>query len=356
MSPAFTQDRTSSMDAPEQKSRHVASLIDRTPRFQGPLGAISHVDSSDLPLMRRLSMRRLLLEAHGVREPHWHANANELGYCLRGEALVTIAGNHAQRDSFVVTSGEMFFVPSGTMHSIENTGKDAAEFVLAFSHEKPEDFGMRASFGAMPNAVLGNTYDLPAAAFDGFDRGAKTQEILSVASPRQIEPEARHVNRYKYSIEAAAPQIDFHAGAAHVTNANLWPALRDIAMYSVTIRTEGMREPHWHPETAEMGFVATGTVRMTILDPNGSTDTYTIGPGQTYFIPRAYPHHIENVGEGAAHLLIFFDQVFPGDVGYRTLINMFPRDVIAAGLGIAEKDLPQFPFTEIDPLLVDRIN
>lgn len=344
------------MDTTEQKSRHVASLVDQTPRFQGPLGAISHVDSNDLPVLRKLSMRRLLLEKGGVREPHWHANANELGYCLRGEALVTIAGNHAQRDSFVVISGEMFFVPSGTMHSIENIGEQAAEFVLAFSHEKPEDFGMRASFGAMTNEVLGNTYDLPASAFAGFDRAAETREILSVAGPRQVEPEARHVNRYKYSIEAAAPQIDFHAGTAHVTNGNLWPALRDIAMYSVTIGTEGMREPHWHPETAEMGYVATGTVRMTILDPNGSTDTYTIGPGQTYFIPRAYPHHIENVGEGTPHLLIFFDQVFPGDVGYRTLINMFPRDVIAAVLGIAEKDLPAFPFTEIDPLLVNRIN
>jgi hypothetical protein len=30
--------------------------------------------------------------------------------------------------------------------------------------------------------------------------------------------------------------------------------------------------------------------------------------------------------------------------------------VIAAGLGNAEKDLPAFPSTEIDPLLVDRIN
>jgi oxalate decarboxylase len=137
------------MDTTEQKSRHVASLVDRAPRFQGSFGAISHVDSGDLPLMRRLSMRRLLLEPLGVREPHWHANANELGYCLRGEALVTIAGNHAQRDSFVVSSGEMFFVPSGTMHSIENTGEQAAEFVLAFSDEKLGDFGMRASFGAM---------------------------------------------------------------------------------------------------------------------------------------------------------------------------------------------------------------
>jgi hypothetical protein len=29
----------------------------------------------------------------GLREPHWHPNANELTYCLTGEALVTIFSN-----------------------------------------------------------------------------------------------------------------------------------------------------------------------------------------------------------------------------------------------------------------------
>ncbi len=314
------------------------------------------MDASDLPIMRGLSIRRLLLARGAVREPHWHANAHELGYCLGGEALVTIADSHAQRDSFSVTAGEMFFIPSGAMHAIENIGGGGAEFILAFSHERPEDFGIRASFAAMSNAVLANTYDLPASAFSDFDRSVAGTEILPLGAPTPVEPEARHVNRYKYSIEATPAQIDFTSGTAHTTNASLWPALRDIAMYSVTITDTGMREPHWHPETAEMGYVATGTVRMTILDPDGGTDTYVIGPGSTYFIPRAYPHHIENVGAGPAHLLIFFDQVFPGDVGYRTLVNMFSRDVIAAGLGMTASTLPEFPFTVIDPLIVDRPN
>ena len=29
----------------------------------------------------------------------------------------------------------------------------------------------------------------------------------------------------------------------------------NIAMFSVRITDAGMREPHWHPETAEMGYV-----------------------------------------------------------------------------------------------------
>lgn len=338
------------------KSQHVASLARQKPRFEIPEGSVSHVDSSDLPVLRRLSIRRLLLGTHSVREPHWHANAHELGYCLRGEALVTIAGNHAQRESFIVAAGEMFFIPSGAMHSIENIGEYAAEFILAFSHEKPEDFGMKAAFGAMSDAVLGNTYDLPAAALAGLDRSARGGEILNIPRPAEVEIQAHHVNPYKYSIEATPPQIDFPAGTARTAKAALWPILRDIAMYSVTIRQEGMREPHWHPETAEMGYIASGTARMTVLDPDGSTDTYVVRPGDTYFIPRAYPHHIENVGEGTVHLLIFFDQASPGDVGYRSLINVFPRSVIAADFGMKKCDLPDFPFTEIDPLLVPRRN
>ena len=35
-------------------------------------------------------------------------------------------------------SGEMFHIDSGSLHHIENIGQDAAEFILAFRHERPE--------------------------------------------------------------------------------------------------------------------------------------------------------------------------------------------------------------------------
>jgi oxalate decarboxylase len=344
------------MTTATSKGRHVATMTGRHPSFEGPFGSIRRVDASVLPIMERLSIRLLVLAPLAVREPHWHANAHELGYCLSGEVLVTIAANHAQRESFVVGAGEMFFAPSGAMHSIENIGTEPAELVLAFSHARPEDFGMKAAFGSMSDAVLGNTYDLPAAAFAPFDRSAADSEILELESHSVVEGQARHVNAYKYSVEATPPQIDFPAGTAHTTKSALWPALRDIAMFSVRVTDEGMREPHWHPETAEMGYVAEGSARMTILDPDGSIDTYTIEKGDVYFIPPAYPHHIENIGTGTFHALIFFDKTAPGDVGYRSLINVFPRNVLAKSFGIAEAQLPLFPFTEIDPLLVPRTN
>lgn len=341
------------------KSQHVASLTAGEPSFQGPEGSIQQVDARSLPLLKRLSVRRLLLAPGGLREPHWHANAHELGYCVRGSALVTIAGNHATRESFTVGAGEMFFAPSGSLHAIRTLGDATAEFILAFTHELPEDFGLAAAFGAMTPSVLGNAFDAPAADFAGLSaatRALRAPEIHALPASASVEPQARHVSALKFTLEAALPQIASPAGSARQAKAGLWPALEDIAMFSVRITDQGMREPHWHPGTAEMGYVLDGRARMTILDPDGSTDTYEIGSGDVYFIPRAYPHHIEDVGDGSCHLLIFFDQASPGDIGFCTLVGCFPREVLAATFGLAETALPQFPFAEADPLIVGRVN
>jgi oxalate decarboxylase len=47
-----------------------------------------------------------------------------------------------------------------------------------------------------------------------------------------------------------------------------------------------MREPHWHPITAEMGYVQRGSARMTVMDPDGTLDTWYLEQGDVYFIPR----------------------------------------------------------------------
>ena len=236
----------------------------------------------------------------------------------------------------------------------------AAEFILAFSHELPEDFGLRAAFGAMTPAVLGNTFDAPAAALAPLSAATREAGVPSIhATWRRRRRSSRRPGTPRRSSSASrrgCREIASPAGSAKQSKAALWPALEDLSMFSVRITDAGMREPHWHPETAEMGYVLEGAGRMTILDPDGSTDTYAIGPGDVYFIPRAYPHHIEDIGAGKLHILIFFDRATPGDIGFRTLVGAFARDTLAATFGIAEADLPAFPFAEEDPLIVGRVN
>jgi len=303
-----------------------------------------------------MSIKRLILAPGSIREPHWHANANELTYCLRGDLLVSVLDSGSEFASFTVSAGEMFHIESGSLHHIENVGTEEAECIVAFRHEKPEDFSLQASFGAMTDAVLGNTYDVPSSSWSRIARDTNSRYIVKRNGAPNVPSTAGLPNSHKFNIEGMTAPTLAPVGSAKTARSQFWPALHNMSMYSLLVAEDGMREPHWHPETAEMGYVHRGNARMSIMDPDGSVDTYNLKPGDMYFIPRAYPHQIEVIGDEQIHFLIFFDQPMPQDVGYRASATAISREVMAATFGVREGDLPVFPFTPKDPLIVGKFN
>ncbi len=337
-------------------SPHVRSLRDGKRRHKSELGSIHALTKESFPILERISIRRLVLEPGAIREPHWHADADELTYCVSGDVLVSVLDNADVFGSFTVGAGEMFHVQSGSLHHIENVGDAAAELIVAFSSADPEDFSLHGALGAMSDAVLGNTYGLPAAEPARLRRDTGSPGIVRGIGGPVVPDTAGFPDPHKFSVEAVQPTLDYPFGSARLARAQVWPALRRLSMYSLRIGTDGMREPHWHPETAELGYVHQGRARMSILDPDGSLDTYYLEAGDVYFIPRAYPHQIEVVGEEGVHFLVFFDQPTPGDIGYRASASAFSRRTLASVFGLGAEELPDLPFTPVDPLIVARQN
>lgn len=83
----------------------------------------------------------------------------------------------------------MFPIESSSLHHIENIDDEEAVFIIAFRHERPKDFSLHASFGAMTDAVLGNTYDLASSHFEKLTRSL---------APKIHRQEGRQSHRIKY--------------------------------------------------------------------------------------------------------------------------------------------------------------
>jgi oxalate decarboxylase len=337
-------------------SPHVRKLGTARTQHESELGSIRRLDKDNFPILERISIKRLTIEPGAIREPHWHANADELTYCVAGDVLVSVLDDADVFGAFTIGAGEMFHVKSGSLHQIENVGESAAELIVVFSDPAPVDFSLHAGFGAMSDAVLGNTYGLPAADLSRLPRDTSSPDLVRGTGSPVVTDTAGLPDPHKFSVEVQQPALDYPFGNARLARVQAWPALRRLSMYSLRITDSGMREPHWHPETAELGYVQRGRARMSILDPDGSVDTYYLEPGDVYFIPRAYPHQIEVVGEEEIHFLVFFDQPTPGDIGYRASASAFSRRTLASVFGVAEEELPSFPFTPVDPLIVARQN
>ena len=339
-----------------QSMSHKFPLSATAPQLVTPFGSKHQANHANFPILKGLSLYRLVINAGCFREPHWHANADELGYCLRGKARVTIFASGNIHARFTVSAGEMFFIPSGSLHAIENLGDEAAEFIINFSHEQPEDFGLSGFVGCLSPAVMGNTWNLDAEGLAGLTRSPQSVEFGKASSPGMLGESDSYPSPFKFVIESRAPLLSNPNGSAIVARRDTWPALRAQAMYSVRIHGIGMREPHWHPETAELGFVNQGHARMTVQSPDGSSETYDLHPGDIYFIPRAYPHHIENLDGTEVHFLIFFDTPDVQDIGLTGAIPGFPDCIIGPTLGIGEDQVSKIPRLPSDLLLVGRVN
>ncbi len=335
---------------------HKFPLRATPPQVSTPLGTKIQANRANFPILRGLSLYRLTITAGCFREPHWHANADELGYCLAGRLRVTIFASGNLHARFTVTAGEMYFVPSGALHALENVGPDEAEVVITFSDEQVEDFGLSGFVGCLSTAVMGNTWNLDAAALAGLRRSPESVEFGRAEGAPEITEEDGYPSPFKFAIEARAPLVANADGSAIVARRDTWPALRAQAMYSVRIHGVGMREPHWHPETAELGFVRQGHARMTVQSPGGSADTYELHAGDIYFIPRAYPHHIENLDGTEVHFLIFFDTPDVQDIGLTGAIPGFPAGVVGPTLGLAAEQVARIPRLPADLLMVGRVN
>lgn len=344
------------MTAASVRSAHVVSLLASTDVEQSDLGSIHRVTADSFPILRGMSIKRLVLNPGAMRTPHWHANANELTYCVSGTALVSVLDDGSRFSSFTISAGEMFHIDSGALHHIENIGTEPAEFIITFRNEHPEDFGLAASLGAMTDAVLGNTYDLDTGDLSTLRRSTVDRTLAARTGDAVIPSTARFGDPHKFGVEAMSAPVAAEYGSARTARKQFWPALKDLSMYSLRIREDGMREPHWHPVTAEMGYVQSGSARMTVMNPDGSLDTWHLRRGDVYFVPRAYPHHIEVVDSPDLHFLIFFDQPTPADIGYRASMSAYSRATLAAVFDCHIEDLPEFPFTPADPLIVRRRN
>jgi oxalate decarboxylase len=348
----------------EMASPHVFNLDTAIPQISNIQGGSRTIANADnFPIFNGSGMATYLLRLKkgGVYEPHWHPNASELSYCINGRAIMTIFSPNAGYDSFTIDPGELVFVPRGYIHDIENTSDQEAKFVTAFNYEQPQEIGISGSVGSMPDRVLNGTFGIKPptpAFFNGFNNKSPKDLVIGSKPANLPEPSAvnsvtRITNPHKFNLEGIPPQVQTAGGTVALGNANTFPILNGLACYSLRLKPNGIREPHWHPNASELDYVIEGRARMTILSPGGSVDTFDVSPGQIVFIPPAYFHYIENPDSiNNMHFAVFFGHERPEDIGISGALSAYSNEVLAAVFNLDPILFDKLPKLEADVFVV----
>ena len=347
---------TSSQLKAKHNSVYTFNLDGTVPEVSNPNGSRTTANADNFPILSGMGMLLLRLEKGGVREPHWHPNASELSYCIKGQAAMTIFSPGNNHDTFTIKPGEMTYVPKGYIHDIQNVGNEEAKFVIAFNNERPQDLGISGSVGWMTNRVMDATFGIkPPGFFDRLNYKGQ-QDVVIAPKPAVVSPGSYAVsipNAHKFNLEGLPPQIQTAGGSVALGNANSFPILNGLALYLLQFKPSGIREPHWHPNAAELDYVVDGRARMTIFSPDGTGNTFEIGPGQIVFIPPAYFHYIENIDPAnTTQFLVFFNNERPEDTGISGALSSYSNEVLAAVFNSDPTLFSSLPRLEQDVFLV----
>ncbi|MCH4024057.1 MAG: cupin domain-containing protein [Acetobacter sp.] len=112
-----------------------------TPPTAYPGGATQVIDSRNFSVTT-LAALIIDLEPGGMREVHWHPDADELQYYISGKARMTVfdAVNNARTFDFV--PGDVGYVPRTLAHYIENIGDEPVRVINVFHTEIYKDISL----------------------------------------------------------------------------------------------------------------------------------------------------------------------------------------------------------------------
>jgi oxalate decarboxylase len=151
-------------------------LSQTTPAHQNSGGKIQIADSTNFPASKTVAAALTTVEPGGMRELHWHPNADEWQYFLQGSARMTVfnTGPHANTMDF--KAGDVGLVRRNLGHYVENTGDDTLIYLETFRSDHYEEVSLANWLAHLPPTLVAQHLNIPEDVLATFPRG--TQGIV----------------------------------------------------------------------------------------------------------------------------------------------------------------------------------
>ncbi|MFB7894274.1 cupin domain-containing protein [Microbacterium sp. NPDC056044] len=143
------------------------------PRFENSGGSIRIADSTIFTYSNTVAAALVTVNPGSMRELHWHPNADEWQYYLRGSARMTVfnTGPHANTTDF--RAGDVGVVRANYGHYIENTGDDVLQFLEVFRTDKYEEVSLANWLAHVPPQLVAAHLDIDPSVLATFPRTAQ---------------------------------------------------------------------------------------------------------------------------------------------------------------------------------------
>jgi oxalate decarboxylase len=304
-------------------------------------GWAREVTVRELPVATQLAGVNMRLKPGGIRELHWHKEA-EWAFMLAGRARITAIDQDGHNFIADVGEGDLWNFPAGIPHSIQGL-KEGCEFLLVFDNgnfSENETFLIGDWFVHTPRDVLAKNFGVPESAFANIPIDVEHERYIfagkvpgPLASDAVESPVGRVPQTYVHRLLAQDP-VEAPGGTARIVDSSNFPAASTIAAAYVEVEPGAMRELHWHPNTDEWQYYVAGQARMTVFAASGKARTFDYQAGDVGYVPFAMGHYVENIGDEPLRFLELFRSDHFADISLNQWMALTPPELVQAHLNL----------------------
>ena len=152
--------------------------MEMPPTKQTKGGEVRIVDSRNFKVTTT-AMAMVTVHPGGMRELHWHPNADEWQYFIAGKGRMTVVatGNRARTMDF--QEGDVGYVQKTLLHYIENTGDTDLVFIEMFKNDRYQEFSFSEWLAHTPAELVMAHLNIDKATFAAIPKNGAVVTPLS---------------------------------------------------------------------------------------------------------------------------------------------------------------------------------
>jgi oxalate decarboxylase len=147
----LAQDRVAGLGPVPQTFTH--RMITMEP-VRTKFGQVRIMDSTVFPAATTIAAALVEVEPGGMRELHWHPNADEWQYYIAGQARMTVFASSGAAQTFNYQAGDVGYVPRAMPHYVESLGTQTLRFLEMFRSPRFEDVPLAQWLAFTPHELV----------------------------------------------------------------------------------------------------------------------------------------------------------------------------------------------------------
>jgi oxalate decarboxylase len=133
-------------------------------------GEVRIVDSSQFKVSKSIAAAIVTVHPGGIRELHWHQNADEWQYYFAGKGRMTVFATGGRARTMDFEAGDVGYVQQALPHYIENTGDSDLRFLEMFKSSFYQDLALSEWLSHTPPELVMAHLNLDKATLDVIPR------------------------------------------------------------------------------------------------------------------------------------------------------------------------------------------